>query len=288
MRKSYFTLLVLSSIVFKNSDAQVNVRISPASNAVGLTIYSNSGIDSANLSIKENDFDFARINLSNTQASNVWTIAANTSTTRQDERFNIYNRAIGDVLSIAGSGQVGIGRNPQTPVGSFGSAPQLQIKQSSVFAEALRLEGAGDAGNWSFQIDYTNSNLMVFANSVHKGTFSIVNGSYSTASDRRLKKDIKDINPSLSAIMQLKAKQYHYLDNKPADLVSYGFIAQDVEKVFPAVVNENNVKGAKLLSVDYNALSVNAIKAIQEQQHLIVELQKKVHLLEKEIRKMKK
>ena len=116
----------------------------------------------------------------------------------------------------------------------------------------------------------------------------MANGSYSASSNRRLKRDIKDLNPSLARIVQLKAKQYHYIDNSANDPVSYGFIAQDVKKVFPDVVKENNVKGTKTLSVDYNALSVNAIKAIQEQQRLIVQLLKKVQLFEKQIRKIKK
>ena len=47
-----------------------------------------------------------------------------------------------------------------------------------------------------------------------------------------------------------------------------GFIAQDVQTLFPELVIENPVRDAKesTLMVNYNGLGVVAIRAIQEQQ----------------------
>jgi F0F1-type ATP synthase epsilon subunit len=64
---------------------------------------------------------------------------------------------------------------------------------------------------------------------------------------------------------------YHYKTNNDNDPRLYGFIAQDVEKIFPEFVSvaENGFKG-----IAYSNFSVVAIQAIQEQQMQIDELKK--------------
>ena len=52
-----------------------------------------------------------------------------------------------------------------------------------------------------------------------------------------------------------------------------GFIAQEIKKILPFIVNEGSDK-EKLLSVDYNSLIPILTKAIQEQQEIINNLQK--------------
>jgi hypothetical protein len=63
--------------------------------------------------INENDNDFARITLRNTNAvnsgNNFWDIAGYTNNTRSFERLNFYNNATGNLMSITGTGAVGIG-----------------------------------------------------------------------------------------------------------------------------------------------------------------------------------
>jgi hypothetical protein len=82
-----------------------------------------------------------------------------------------------------------------------------------------------------------------------------------------MKKDISGIGPMMPAIMKLQAKTYHYNDNKPDAPLSYGFIAQEVEKIFPDFVT---TKGSdEMKAIGYQNFSVIAIKAIQEQQQQI-------------------
>jgi hypothetical protein len=84
--------------------------------------------------------------------------------------------------------------------------------------------------------------------------------------------------------MQLHAKTYHYVSSND-DRHYYGFLAQEVEKVFPEFVfnSEGDIKG-----IGYSNFSVIAIKAIQEQQVLIETLQKKNEELEKRIALLEK
>ena len=95
--------------------------------------------------------------------------------------------------------------------------------------------------------------------------------SFHNFSDARLKKDIQPLENVLDKVLQLRAMTYHYKTNNDSDPRLYGFVAQDVEKIFPEFVStaENGFKG-----VAYSNFSVVAIQAIQEQQMQIDEQKK--------------
>ena len=108
-------------------------------------------------------------------------------------------------------------------------------------------------------------------------------GGFYNASDRKLKKDIEDYNGALASVMQLKAKSYHYNTDKYSDLgfskdLQYGFIAQDIEQVFPSFVKEKRLHNFDTTevfkTVNYVALIPVLTQAIQEQQGQINELKK--------------
>ena len=79
-----------------------------------------------------------------------------------------------------------------------------------------------------------------------------------------MKKDIKPFKNVLSGLTQLQAYTYHMKDAPDDSPLSFGFMAQEVEKQFPDMVVEKN--GYKSLCYDHFAvLSVEAIKEQQEQ-----------------------
>ena len=80
--------------------------------------------------------------------------------------------------------------------------------------------------------------------------------------------------------MLLQPKIYHYTVNSDNDRHSYGFLAQEVEKLFPEFVftNESGIKG-----IAYSNFSVIAVKAIQEQQEIIKTLQIQVEAVKAEM-----
>lgn len=94
-------------------------------------------------------------------------------------------------------------------------------------------------------------------------------------SDIRYKKDIVPMKNVLPAVLQLQAVNYFMrtdeFPNMPfTDRLQIGFIAQDMEKVFPEVVDTNK-DGFK--SIQYAKLTPVLVEAIQEQQQIIDSLQ---------------
>jgi hypothetical protein len=103
-------------------------------------------------------------------------------------------------------------------------------------------------------------------------------GYLGACSDIRYKTNLSPVSGALNNLLQLNPIFYHW--NKEAfpekqfdDRRQLGLSAQEVEAFYPEVV-QTDANGYK--SVDYGRLTVVLIKAIQEQQALIEELQAKV------------
>jgi Chaperone of endosialidase len=100
--------------------------------------------------------------------------------------------------------------------------------------------------------------------------------SYVTTSDARLKTILNSNAVGLDALMRIPLYQYHYNED-PATVVRNGFLAQDVYKVFPQSVtppsDPNADPSVSPWMVDYGSLTPMLMKAIQEQQAMILALQ---------------
>ena len=98
-------------------------------------------------------------------------------------------------------------------------------------------------------------------------------------SDSRLKKGITPLQNSLQKITQLNGYTYHWKNEQTDDRLQTGVLAQEVQKIFPQLVTEDN-KG--MLSVNYSGLIPVLIESIKEQQKQIDELRKLVDKLTKQ------
>lgn len=148
------------------------------------------------------------------------------------------------------------------------TAYPLRIIQSAGYG--LYLENAIDATN-NWEAYASNSrDLYLFSDGFQVGTFNGASGNYSSTSDRRLKTNITNM-PSISEkLLQLQAKNYNYKTNLGKKY--NGFLAQDIQKLFPEIITEiegRNLGDTSVLTVDYAQLTVLAVKAIQEQQEVI-------------------
>ncbi len=109
-------------------------------------------------------------------------------------------------------------------------------------------------------------------------------GSWLANSDKRLKKDIYKISPkfALDKVLKMKGVTYHWNDNKTGierpTTIQYGFIAQDLKKLFPSKVTKDNLGFYQTSYGDYDPIFVEAIKALNN----------KIETLEKENKKLKK
>ena len=95
-------------------------------------------------------------------------------------------------------------------------------------------------------------------------------------SDKRLKTDIKPTTDNLEKILKLKPIEYRWKDGGRDGKKEIGLIAQEVEKIVPEVVRENNRLSdddeTLYKQVDYEHLVSTLIGAVQEQQKQINEL----------------
>jgi hypothetical protein len=95
-------------------------------------------------------------------------------------------------------------------------------------------------------------------------------GSWLANSDQRLKKNINYLNSNemLNKVLSMKGVTYEWNDNKTGmkrpDGIQYGFIAQDLQKVFPSKVQEDGQGYLQTAYGDYDFLFVEAIKALNE------------------------
>lgn len=119
-------------------------------------------------------------------------------------------------------------------------------------------------------------------------------GSWGNSSDERLKRNINPLTGALGKITSLKGVQYEW--KNPEEHASFsgeiraGFIAQDVEKVFPQFINEIDASGKdKMLTPDGKIKSLTLpfdfdaylVEAVKEQQKEIDSLKARIDALEK-------
>jgi len=105
------------------------------------------------------------------------------------------------------------------------------------------------------------------------GSGITVYGSVNETSDVALKKEITPLSDSLTKIKQLNGYSYKFKDT---DIASIGFTAQDVEKVYPDLVEgEEGKKG-----LNYSGLIAPLLEAIKELSAKIETLETKVAALE--------
>ena len=157
---------------------------------------------------------------------------------------------------------------------------------------AIRIEdGTGENNSWSIYKRSDNNNLILATGGYSgtypnqavttKGTFAFATGIYTTSSDRRLKKNISLLPDILDNVLLLKPSFYHFNEQKNDDPPNVGFIAQEVNEVMPYLVSYDNVND--LYSLAYSNFSVIAIKAIQEQQSIIIRQGEEIEKLKRRI-----
>ena len=107
--------------------------------------------------------------------------------------------------------------------------------------------------------------------------------SSSNLSDRRLKKDIRDLNEyGIAEVMKLQPKRYVMKEHNNPDI---GFIAQELKEVVPEIVYGDESKG--MLSVDYSKVSLVLVNAVKEQQKLIEEQSRQIKGLQADVQDLK-
>ena len=144
------------------------------------------------------------------------------------------------------------------------TGPGLSLFPNTLTAASLTTSGATTAGSLtvdSVVIDGTtighssDSDLMTLAS----GSLTVA-GDVTISSDARLKSNIVALGPTLISLLQLEAKSYT-MKNDKEQKQKIGLLAQEVQKVFPELVSEDN---NGMLAVNYQALVPVLINALKE------------------------
>lgn len=214
-----------------------------------------------------------------------------------------------DVRGTMGTTYEGVTRSENTNTASFGFAMHNKGAGSGVYTEGKYVSDWATTSGTGSQtwaqygdakgtgsVNYgmygtasgatTNYAIYCSGNGVYSGTWT-------STSDRKLKKDIEPITGGLATVMSLSPKSYLFktddLEFKSMNLATgthYGFIAQELELVVPAVVSnnvhatpENPNETIEFKGVNYTELIPILTQAIQEQQAQIETLKKEVAAL---------
>ncbi|HBE41670.1 MAG TPA: hypothetical protein DDW27_10800 [Bacteroidales bacterium] len=214
-------------------------------------------------------------------------------------KWHIYNNAALGGLQIANNAAqtaifvkqsntfVGIGTtNPAYTLDVAGGVNIIKGLSGSALlcnnAQAIWYNGTyfswGYGGNYNYfankvtigNADNPSYMLYVQGNAFATGTWS--------SSDIRFKKDISTIDKALDRIMKIRGASFlfrtdEFKDYQFAEGIQYGFIAQEVEKVFPGLVHNEN-DGFK--SLNYNGMIPVLLESIKEQQLQIESQQKQI------------
>lgn len=171
---------------------------------------------------------------------------------------NTASIAMGQNVTAEAPGQVTIGHG-NTPGVSTASP-------SDPFPATDRLFVIGNNSN----ITPSNSLTMLNnGNTIVTGTWT--GPSFVTTSDRRLKKDIKDLELGMDFLKKIETKSYTLKNSTDKDRIHYGVIAQDLQKINPNLVYKEESE-TENLSVNYTEMIPILINAI-------IELDEEIELL---------
>jgi hypothetical protein len=195
-----------------------------------------------------------------TASTNRWAINLVGTAGSESLRFYDVNAATTRMtLDASGNLLVGFTSNPNTARAYFRYdtlTTQPVINSASVVAASTSWSHfIGQSGNGS---SITTSNIFIYGN----GNIQNVNGVYGTISDLRLKENISDARNYLTDLLKLRVVKYSLKEEASSVANKLGFIAQEVEQVFPAMVDTDPNDGNK--GIKTSVLIPMLVKAIQE------------------------
>ena len=184
---------------------------------------------------------------------------------------------------------------------NYGTQPVSQFVNSNVSSYTLVVANANASPAYQYVQDIqfsgstpnnTNARFLACTDTTNEkaailstGGFLSRNNSYGTYSDIKLKENVVDASPKLDDVMRLQVRNFNFKTNPEAKQI--GFIAQEFEQVFPAMVDESQDRGKDGAVLDETTKSIKTsvlipilVKAIQEQQALITTLTTRITALE--------
>lgn len=179
----------------------------------------------------------------------------------------------------------GVGGTGTICYGVYGKGNGFAINYGVYGATAINTSFVGSAAGY-FQGDLTYT------------------GTLNNPSDKKLKKSIIDVKDGMELIMNLRPVNYNFKTNdynymNLPEGKQWGFVAQEVEKILPNLVQENlhpkepNNKSSEMEYLEYKSINYIGLipvltKAIQEQHQAITDKEEKIEELRMEVEELKR
>ena len=258
-----------------------NIGVGVANIPAGLT----SELGGTNTPILNLDVNFRHPNLHTAFIGGAFRIDARNDVA--DPLFQFISRPAGSntetiIAALTRAGNFGVGTT--TP------AARVEIDSASG-QDALRLNGFSEPDMLFTQTGHSRQGIVIWAdhfmiaNDVASGAAAVLrdDGSWSSASDRRMKTDIAPAAGLLEKALALRPAEFSLKNpERTRDSQRYlGLIAQEVQPVLPELVS-----GTDMLRLNYDRLAVVAIGAIQEQQALIASQETTIAAQRERIKKL--
>jgi hypothetical protein len=109
------------------------------------------------------------------------------------------------------------------------------------------------------------------------GNTNFSSGTYTALSDVNKKKDFELSTLGLDAILGLKPTLYRIKSEDENADKQLGFIAQEVKDFIPQAYVEQGEEDGKFIGLNYNAITATLVKAVQEQNQTIQELNERLN-----------
>jgi hypothetical protein len=224
--------------------------------------------------------------LQNAQLGRGWLLGTGT-----DGKLTFAEGTFSDAGSSVTNTRLGVTRDGKVGIGPFNlddPTHELHLQHASTggggATAGLKIENEGSNNNWwAFYTTNSSGELELYYKGNIRGEFDPSDGEYRQRSDSRLKQSISPLPPALEKVLQLQPRTYFFKDDEKPNQPSLGFIAQEVEPLFPELVGYAGEE-QDIMTLNYNDFGVLAIKAIQEQQQTIDNLLQRIEALEKAIR----
>ena len=125
---------------------------------------------------------------------------------------------------------------------------------------------SGIDASYAFVLGKSKSNVFNIVNSDNAGVYmNTGSNSFSSASDINLKKNIQPLQSSSDKLKQLEPRTFNWKSEDDNADKHIGFIAQEVEKIYPELVEENTYpNGSTYKGVNTTRLIPYLIKEIQD------------------------
>jgi hypothetical protein len=201
----------------------------------------------------------------------------------QNKIARLYTDIKGDLLAVDSDGRLGVGTT--SPAYILDVAGRMRVRDQGdtlsagiwfsdyglsdrAFVGMLDRFNVGFYGNtgsagWRLWVNTTNGSLNVSSSAFKPG-----GGAWSVSSDVRLKKNVTPLDGALERLLRLRGACFEWKDPASQGNLNgqqLGFIAQEVEAVFPEWIEEDSA-GYKALSIrGFEALTVEALRELSSE-----------------------